>query len=154
MPWPRPELKPRSVRLLLCLAGTAALAGCSSLPNEKMFALGGVDANSAVAAEVAEASNTPGPYPRIDKVPSKPTDIRPATAWKTAVLKEEGENQQLQSEAAAIQFTLKDTDAYAAATRAKISPALATQAPTDAEAQAQAFAEAEGARATPPPKPN
>jgi len=136
------------------LGGVLLLSGCAGAPNEKMFAMGGVDSNSAVAAEVVAASQSPGPYPKLNKIPSTPTDVRSAAAWKTAVVAEWTAKKQLEAQAAAIPFTLNNTEQFAAGSHARISPELAVQAPADAEAQAQAFADAEHARATPPPKPN
>jgi hypothetical protein len=149
-----PNLTYRRVGAILGLGGALLLGGCINAPNEKMLALGGVDPNSAVAAEVEAASRSPGPYPKLSKIPSAPTDVRPVGAWKAAVTSEWAAKKQLEASAAAIPFTLNNTEQYAAATRARISPELAVQAPADAEAQAQAFADAERARATPPPKPN
>ena len=139
---------------VLGLGAVLALGGCASTPNESAFAMGGVDQNSAVAAEVAAAEQAPGPYPKLNKIPTTPTDVRPASAWKTAVVAEWTQKKQLEAEAAAIPFTLNNTEQYAASTKGRISPELAVQAPADAQAQAQAFADAEHARATPPPKPN
>ena len=138
----------------LCVAGASALAGCSGVPHGNPFALGEVDANSSVAAQVREASQAPGPYPRLDRIPPNPTDVRPASAWKVAVTSEWTEKKQVEAEAAAIPFTLKNTDAFAQTAHSRIQTQLATQAPADAEAQARDFAEAQRARAMPPPKPN
>jgi hypothetical protein len=124
------------------------------MPHQNPFALGGVDPNSSVAAEVNEASRTPGPYPRLNQLPPTPTDVRPVSAWKSAVVSEWMEKKQVEAAAAAIPFTLNNTDAFADSARARITPGLAGQAPADAQSQAEAFAEAGRARATPPPKPN
>ena len=154
MPSARSTTKFRFPRLAVCLAIPALVSGCAGAPGEKMFALGGVDSNSAVAAEVTAATQEPGRYPRLNRIPAAPTDVRPASAWKAAVDTEWAEKKQLEASAAAIPFTLNNTEAFAATSRARISPELAQPAPADAEAQAQAFADAERARATPPPKPN
>jgi hypothetical protein len=130
------------------------LAGCAGASGGNLFALGGVDPNSSVAAEVREASHTPGPYPKLDRIPAAPTDVRSAWAWKAAVTDELATKRRLEMQAAAIPFTLNGTEAFAAQTRSRISPELAGRAPADAAAQAQAFADAERARATPPPKPD
>ena len=140
--------------VILSLTGASMASGCVGLPKQNPFALGGVDANSSIAADVEAASHAPGPYPKIGKIPTTPTDVRSTAAWKSAVDAELQAKQQLEGQAAAIPFTLKNTEAFADATRARISPELATAAPADAQAQAEAFAEAERARATPPPKPN
>jgi hypothetical protein len=149
-----PILTTGRIGAVLGLGGALLLCGCANLPNEKMFVLGGVDPNSAVAAEVVAATQSPGPYPKLSRIPSAPTDVRTTAAWKLAVTSEWAAKTQLEASAAAVPFTLNNTEDYAAATRARISPEMAVQAPADAAAQAEAFADAERARATPPPKPN
>jgi hypothetical protein len=149
-----PNLTCGRLGLVACVGGALLLGGCANVPSEKLFGMGGVDPNSAVAAEVAAASQSPGPYPKLNKIPTTPTDVRPASAWKSAVVTEWTQKKQLEAQAAAIPFTLNNTEQFAAGDRSKISPQLAVQAPADAEAQAQAFADTEHARATPPPKPN
>ena len=151
MHFARSNLSFDAFRATLCLASALLVAGCSALPKEGLFALDGVDPNSSVAAEVREASRAPGPYPHFNKIAGPPTDLRPATAWKPAVVSEWREKKQVEADAAAIPFTLNNSQAYADTTQARISPQLATQAPSDAEAKAQAFAAAQAARATPPP---
>ncbi len=153
-PSAHPMLKILFPRWTLGALGLLTLAGCANLPKENMFALGGVDPRSPVAADVTEASHSPGPYPKFNEIPPAPTDVRTPQAWKAAVLSEWSEKRQLEASAAAIPFTLGNTDTYADTTRGRISPELAAQAPADAEAQAKAFADAGHARATPPPKPN
>jgi hypothetical protein len=153
MPLAPPKLHFRSLGLVAALAFAGVAGGCSQIPNDKMFAFGGVDPNSKVAADVEAAEHTPGPYPKISKIPPMPTDLRTTAAWKAAVDSEQAAKRQLETTAAAIPFTLNNTEGYAASTQARINPALAIQAPADAQAQAEAYAAAQAARATPPPKP-
>lgn len=143
-----------TARVLACAALGCAVAGCVSFPHESSFAFGPVDPNSSVATAVAAASESPGRYPNLHKIPPNPTDVRPAADWKTAVVAELAVKQQVETQAAAIPFTLDNTQPFAAQAHARIAPDLAVQAPAGAAAEAQAFAESARARATPPPKPN
>jgi hypothetical protein len=112
-----------------------------------------VDPRSPIAAEVRAAEDTPGPYPHLSKLPVIPTDVRPAEAWRQAVMTERAEGAAADRSAAAIPFTLTNSTAWAAKTRARVRPDQAHGAPADATDQAQAFADALRARATPPPSP-
>src|SRR5271168_2366403 len=154
MPGAHTKMNSLLPRLALCLVGATLTAGCVSLPKRYSFGLGGVDPNSTVAAEVNAASRSTGRFPRFADIPVKPTDVRPETSWKTAVLAEQGLKTYVQAQSTAIPFTLNGTGAWATAERAKISPVLSGQAPADARAQAEAFAAAQAARATPPPPPH
>ena len=140
------------VRIAVALAAAALLSGCMT-PSRNPFAFGEVDPNSAVAAEVREASASPGAVPRFADIPAKPTDVRSASAWRAAVLDETALKQKTEAEAAAIPFTLTGTETWAANARARVLPQYSQQAPADARAQAEAFAAQAAARATPPPAP-
>ena len=148
----RSKFQLRFFRQAACLAFAAFVGGCAGMPSANPFA--GVDPNSSVAEDVRAASRTPGSYPKLSRIPAAPTDVRSAAAWKSAVNETWAQKLQLEAAASAIPFTLNNTEGFAAATRARISPELAQPAPADAEAQTKAFADAERARATPPPKPN
>jgi hypothetical protein len=137
-----------------CICGTLWLGGCANIPGDRTFAFGGVDPASPLAGEVAEASRSPGRYPKLNQIPPLPTDVRPVSAWKAAVVSEWARKDQLEASTAAIPFTLSHTDEYASSARSRISSVMALQAPADAEARTEAFAAAERARATPPPKAN
>jgi len=139
-------------RLCAGLALAALLGGCAT-GAKNPFALGGVDPTSPVAAEVRAASASPGPYPRFVDIPARPKDVRTYQAWKEAVLSEMSLKRQTEAEAAAIPFTLNNTEGFAATTRARVLPQFSQQAPADERAQAEAFAAAQAARATPPPAP-
>jgi hypothetical protein len=154
MPLARPKLHIRRLGVVAALALAGMAAGCARIPNEKMWDFGGVDPNSKVAADVEAAEHAPGPYPKINKIPTMPTDLRSTAAWKTAVVSEQTAKHELETTAAAIPFTLNNTEGYATSTQARINPALSGQAPADAQAQAEAYAAAQAARATPPPKPH
>jgi hypothetical protein len=150
----RKIVKISSVRLIAGLGLIAMTAGCVSEPNTKLLGFGGVDSRSPVAAEVDAATRSPGPYPRFDRIPPAPSDVRSGEAWRSAVAAERADGRTLQAQADALPFTLKGTDDYAQNTRGRIDQGLAVQAPPGAEASARAFADTQRARATPPPRPN
>jgi hypothetical protein len=141
------------VRLSLYVAATLAAGGCMSLPKASPLATSPIDPNSPVAADVRAAERAPGPYPRLSALPTMPTDLRPAPAWRQAVLSEWSLKAQTEREAAAVPFTLRNSEAWATQTRARVSPGEAHGAPADAADQAEAFAASGRARATPPPSP-
>jgi hypothetical protein len=137
-------------RAALCAALVVATAACASPPKFGPFGMGGVDPNSPVAAEVTQAEHTPGGYPKLSATPAIPTDIRPVTAWREAVLAVKADRVATDRQAAAIPFTLNNTQTWAAQTRGRVDPGEAHGAPAQTQAQAEAFAAQERARATPP----
>lgn len=82
-----------------------------------------------------------------------PKDVRTYQAWKEAVLDERTLKRQTEAQAAAIPFTLANTETFAAESRARVLPEFSQQAPAGERASAEAFAAAQAARATPPPAP-
>jgi len=141
-------------RSILCASlGLAALLGGCATGKRSPFALGVVDPASPVAPEVRAASASPGPYPRFVAIPAMPKDVRTYQAWKEAVLDEMTLKRQTEAQAAAIPFTLNNSETWAANTRARVSTQLSQQAPADERAKAEAFAAEQAARATPPPAP-
>jgi hypothetical protein len=139
---------------LLCAAGAAMLtAGCANMRTVNPLEAGGVNPDSTVSAEVVAATRAPGPYPRFSQIPPPSTDVRSVPDWRAAVVSEWGRKRQTEREAAAIPFTLANTEAWAERTRAKIPASERSQpAPSVAE-QTEAYAAGQRARATPPPPP-
>jgi len=148
---PRPSIS--SARAVAAASACACLAACAGAPRLAAFGPGGVDPNSRIAAEVTAAGRAPGPYPRFSRVPSLPTDLRPAADWRPAVVEVWTSKRLLDAQVAALTFTLGDSEAWARAERAKIKAADAAPPPVNAQADAEAFAAVERARATPPPAP-
>jgi hypothetical protein len=140
------------LRSLACAAAVLALTACAT-PRKPAALAARPAIDPAVTAEVSAAERAPGPYPRIAHTPAMPTDIRPAAAWRQAVLSEWALKRRTEREAQAIPFTLHDSETWAADARARVSPDQAHGAPADADDQAESFAAAERARATPPPSP-
>ena len=144
----------RGARLPLLAAAIGALGGCANAPAIKNpLAVGGVDPDSSVHAEVEAAMHAPGAMPHFSQVPVTPTDIRSIPAWRAAVVDEWAVKRKTEKEAAAIPFTLANTEEWAERTRAKIPASQAVPPTADAAAQIEAFAATERSRATPPPPP-
>lgn len=139
--------------LLLCAAGSLALAGCAQLGAVDPFSAPQVDAASPLAAEIARETATPGPYPTFADIPEVPTDVRSPQEWDVAVNALLDERQTLLAETAPSTFALHDTDDFAAGAvrAANVQPG---DVPTDADiAESEAFARRLRERAIPPPRP-
>ncbi len=135
----------------VAVAGT--LGGCADLKAATNLRPLAVNPSSPVAEEVEAASRTPAPIPSFASIPPKPTDVRPAGAYKTAVTEVVSERRTFNQWIAANPPVIENTEAYAAAQRAK----LASQAPVAPARQAEADAFAQKLRdsaKTPPRKPN
>ncbi|HEX4180127.1 MAG TPA: hypothetical protein VHY32_05005 [Caulobacteraceae bacterium] len=123
------------------------------VPTFSPLAAGGVNPDSTVSAETVAVAHAPGAYPHFTQVPAIPTDVRPVAAWRTAVVGEWHVKTRTERDAAAIPFTLTETEDWAQRTRKKIPVGQTTPPALDAAQQIEAFAAAERARATPPPPP-
>jgi hypothetical protein len=130
-----------------------AVGGCAT-SIVSPFSAGQVDARSTVAADVAAAAKSPGPYPEFTSVPPIPHDVRPVSAWRSAVRSELADRQRLEAEAAAVPFILSDSEAWAQVERAKIPASETKPVSPDEASESEAYAEAQRARATPPPAPH
>jgi hypothetical protein len=154
MDWLQAARRLRGAGFPVSMAIVTAIGGCAHAPMlTNPLAAGGVNRESSVSAEVTAATHAEGSFPRFSQVPAIPTDVRPAPAWRTAVVSEWGQKRQTERQAAAIPFTLANTEAWAQRTRAKIPASQTTPPAPDAASQIEAFAAAERARATPPPPP-
>ena len=142
------------LRLLACAGASSILAACATGSVLSNMGPAPVDARSTAAADVAAASRSPGPYPRFSKVPPAPTDVRPIEGWRSAVVDASALKRQTEVDAAAVPFTLTDTETFAATERAKIPAEQAAPPAADATQDSEAFAAAARARATPPSSPN
>ena len=151
MNWVQTGRRLRGAGFLIGIA--AAMGGCAQLPAANPFAAGGINPDSTIAAEVAAVTHAPGAYPRFSEIPALPSDVRPVPAWRAAVLSEWNQKRQTEHEAAALRFTLANTEAWAESTRRHIPPSEMSQPTPSAADQTEAFAAAERARATPPPPP-
>ena len=149
-----PRVAARAWGGALALTAGLVLGGCVDLPKANPFAGGPVDSRSAVASQTTTASGQTGPLPRFSDIPAVPTDVRPASAWRTAVTTELAVKRQTEAAAAAVPFSLANTQTWAAAERAKIPAREMIEPNGDNAAQTEAYANAQRARATPPPSSN
>jgi hypothetical protein len=144
----------RSAALLAIAAGLAVGASACVLPSKVRNASNSpIDPNSPVARDVAYASKHPGPYPSFSDIPSLPDDLRPASAWRAAVMDTQRRRAELDAQVAALPPPQTGTEAYAAQHRAKLAGESGDAAPPDAAQQTEAFAQSLRERATPPPPP-
>ncbi|HEY2660449.1 MAG TPA: hypothetical protein VGI79_12055 [Caulobacteraceae bacterium] len=135
-------------------AGIAlVVSGCAAGPVVTPFSTGPVDSRSPVAADVAQASKAPGPYPRFSAIPPVPKDVRPASAWKSAVIDAWSLKRATEAEAASIPFLLANTEAWAKTEHARIPQNELKAVSPDEASESEAYAAAQRARATPPPTP-
>ena len=142
---PRPYF-PFAIKPVLGLAavcGAAAMAGCISNP----FAAHPVDPASPVAAEVAQRSRTPSPFPTFASIPNPPKDLRPAPQYGQSATRVVAAGDALIRETEPGTWTLSGTDEFAEKARRDAGPALEPATPGQSEADARALRE----RATPPP---
>jgi len=138
--------------MLLLIAG-ASLSGCNTLAKNNYFLPGGIDQQSAVAAQVRQAQHSAGPMPKFSQIPAVPKDVRPTSAWHATVTEALQEKHQVDAAVAAYPYTLQNTEAFAADQRARIPAAEAAPA-TDATSASDAYAAKVRARATTPSPPN
>jgi hypothetical protein len=138
--------------MLLLIAG-ASLAGCNTLAKNNYYLPGGIDQQSAVAAQVKAAQQLTSPMPKFSQIPALPKDVRPVSAWRATVTEALQEKHQVDAAAAAYPYSLQNTEAFAAGQRARIPAAEAAPA-TDASSASDAYAAKVRARATTPPPSN
>ena len=142
--------KPRGLRPLhglgaIC-AAAAALSGCISDPFNHP-----TDPNAPGAAQISATAAHPGAYPHWSQFPAAPTNLPTLAAWSATAKGLDTDQAELLREAAELQWTLHDTDQWAAQARLLIDPALAVTAPPNSAADTEAFAAKARALATPPP---
>ena len=70
------------------IVAAAMLSACADLRRAVQGADFAVNPESPVAPAAVAASQSNPPTPRMDKIPPVPTDIRPASAYKAAVIDE------------------------------------------------------------------
>ncbi|OYX35077.1 MAG: hypothetical protein B7Y99_04260 [Caulobacterales bacterium 32-69-10] len=145
-----------NIRRIGLAAGAAMLvAGCADLGRVMAVNPQPVDPNSAVAEQVRAASRADVKTPRFRDVPPLPKNVRPARAFKTAVTESGRAGDQLTTYIAANPPSLAvdpaQTEAFAAAERARIPADQRGVAP--APAGSEEFAARLRELATPPPPP-
>lgn len=140
----------RPARLGVALAAVLSLGACADLTRVVQGSDYAVNPESPVAPAVVAASNANPPYPRLDKVPPVPTDIRPAAAYKDAVIQEIEARRAMKRLAAALETPPPDTGAFVASANAVLNAGKIEPVAADQAAQSEAFAEAARKAATPP----
>lgn len=131
------------------IAAAATLSACADLRRAVQGADFAVNPESPVAPAAVAASQSNPHYPRMDKIPPVPTDIRPASAYKAAVIDEIKARRWIKQLDASLAAPPPDTDRFvqsadAALNKDKIEPPAEDQA-----ARTEAFAAAARAAARP-----
>lgn len=111
----------RRASAAMAIAAAAAVSGCADLKAVTDFRPLPVDPASPVAADVEKAQTISGPIPSFASIPPKPTDIRPAEAYKGQVVNVVGDRRGLAQWEAANPAINTDTEAFAASQRAKLA---------------------------------
>ncbi len=134
------------VRLgVLVVFSALAVAGCTT-----PFSAAKVDPSSPLAEATRLAAHQRTHRPTFADIPEIPKDIRGPGAFRASVAAQQAAADKLRRDAAPETFGLKDTEAYAARTRAA-AKAPDFGAPTDADrAATEAFAKAARGRASAP----
>ena len=143
----------RAKRLVLVALAAGSTSGCLAHTLHGLSNQPPIDASSAVARDVAYANKHPGPYPRFSDIPNIPTDVRPASAWRSAVEDLKQRKAAVDAEAAALPPAQSDTEGFASNTRSRAAADPADVPPPDAAAQTESYAKSLRDRATPPPTP-
>jgi hypothetical protein len=143
----------RPAGALLVLIAGASLGGCDTLAKNNYFLPGGIDQQSAVAAQVKAAQQAPGPTPKFSQIHAVPKDVRPLSAWRATVTDALAKKHELDAANAGYPYSLQDTQSFADAQHARIPPAESTPA-TDASSATDAYAASVRARAKKPPPSN
>jgi len=116
-------------------------------------------AGAVLAAPCASAAAPPGEftapsnltYPNFCDIPPKPTDIRPAAAFKTQVVRTRMAGANVVRQTAPETFTLSDTEGFAESAKREAAPPPPEASAS--EADTEAFVTQSKAKATPPHKP-
>jgi hypothetical protein len=140
-------------RAIVLLVAGASLGGCGTLARNNYFLPGGIDQQSAVAAQVKAAEQEHGPYPKFSQIPAIPKDVRPLSAWRSTVSQTLAEKHQVDAANSAYPYTLQDTQAFADSQHARIPAAEAAPPSANAASASDAYAASVRARATKPPPP-
>lgn len=111
----------------------------------------GMDPGSPLAEQSNAISRQAGAFPSFSAIPQVPDDLRPGEAWARDVASITATRTQIEARTAPSTFSLNNTEAFAAATRARVGASGGVPDEAATRASADAFARAIRARATPPP---
>jgi hypothetical protein len=130
-----------------CAATAALLAGCAGNP----FAEAKVDANSAVAEDVARMAHESRDFPTFADIPPPPSAQRPLASWGQAADQLEVARANVEAATAPSTWTLTGTERFVARARSQVGPDIGPIESTTPSSEA--FAKELRERATPPPSP-
>ncbi len=121
-------------RTLSSLAAFAVLAGgCAHLPSGP-FPQPPVDVTSPLAAQIRQVNPPSAPYPSFLSVPSRPQDVRPATAWTRNIYNTIRLRRQMRALALLNPQELYGAEAFAKQARQQVA---APMSPEEAAAQSE-----------------
>jgi hypothetical protein len=143
----------RTAGALLVLIAGASLGGCDTLAKNNYYLPGGINQQSAVAAQVKAAQQAPGPTPKFSQIQAVPKDVRPLSAWRATVTDALAKKHELDAANAGYPYSLQDTQGFADTQHARIPPAESTPS-ADASSATDAYAASVRARAKKPPPSN
>lgn len=133
--------------MLALTALAAALGGCATTAGVAPAR----PENAATGVVIDEAAIRRRPYPRWSDFPAAPTNVPVPSQFAARVADTEAARERLAAEASQIEWTLANSEQWAASVRALVDPALAAPVDANAAAETEAFAAAARAKATPPP---
>ena len=134
--------------VLGCMTVAVLAAGCAGNP----FAEAKVDANSAVADDVARMAHESRSFPTFDQIPASPPPSRPVAAWGQAADQLEVAAAKVERNTAPNTWTLSGTERFVTRARSQAGPDIGVEASTTPSSEA--FAKELRERATPPPPPS
>ena len=124
-----------TVGLLIFTGVAAGAAGCATTGPTRSTALT-ADPNSQVVKDVLYAAAHPGPFPKFADIPKIPTDVPPASYWRTDVADLQRREAKLDAQVAAFPPAVADTEPFAARNRA-LAPSTSEAPPPGSEQQTQ-----------------
>lgn len=139
----------RASLVVLLAAGASGCVLPSKMTGTSALA---VAPDSQVARDVAYAQRHPGPYPKFTEIPALPTDVRPSSEYRAAVLDMQQRRASLEQQANALPPPPDDTETLAGGLQSRL-PQGAEAPPEDSQQQTEAYGRDLRARATPPPPP-
>ena len=132
---------PAKIGVLGALAGVLGLGGCASVQQGlDMIQPPPINPSSPIASYADQVSRETFPPPNFREIPPKPTDVRPADAYKTAVMGEIGMRRELAAWRIAHPQFQNDSDAWADLQRHRIPKSLGTPVAQTQDAESEAFA--------------
>jgi hypothetical protein len=122
----------------VALGLSLGLGGCGQI--DRAIQPPPVNPSSPIAGYAEDVSRRTFPTPTFDSVPPKPIDIRPAPAYKSAVVEQVNNRRALSDWQAAHQPPPSDTAAWAELQRGRIPKTQATPVSETHDAESEAFA--------------